>query len=71
MLRYAEKRERMGQTGHDFVLDHCLLTRPLREYLTMIVLCLDDPETSLLVSSQREGMLQDQSSSSMMLQPNS
>ena len=35
-LRYADKRERMGQTGRDFVREHFLLTRQLRDYLTML-----------------------------------
>ncbi len=55
LLRYAEKRERMGHTGHDFVRDHFLLTRQLREYLTML-LCLDHPDSSLLVGQEREGV---------------
>ena len=42
LLRYAEKRQRMGQTGHEFVREHFLLTRHLRDYLTML-LCLDHP----------------------------
>lgn len=49
LLRYGEKRERMGSTGHDFVHEHFLLTRQLREYLTMF-LCLDHPESNLLVA---------------------
>jgi hypothetical protein len=43
-------------TGHDFVRDH-FLTSQLREYLTMMP-CLDHPEASLLVGSEREGVLQ-------------
>jgi trehalose synthase len=49
LLRYGEKRERMGHTGHDFVRQHFLLTRQLREYLTMF-LCLDHAECNLLVA---------------------
>ncbi|HLJ09735.1 MAG TPA: glycosyltransferase, partial [Planctomycetaceae bacterium] len=49
LLRYAEKRERMGHTGQEFVRDHFLLTRHLREYLTMM-LCLDQPESRSLVA---------------------
>jgi trehalose synthase len=37
LLRYAEKRQRMGATGHDFVREHFLLTRQLRDYLTMLL----------------------------------
>ena len=48
LLRYVEKRHRMGQTGHEFVRDHFLLTRNLRDYLTML-LCLDHPEVGSLV----------------------
>jgi trehalose synthase len=47
LLRYAEKRQRMGRIGHDFVRAHFLLTRHLRDYLTML-LCLDNPEGSVL-----------------------
>lgn len=42
LLRYAEKRERMGHTGHDFVREHFLLTRHMRDYLSLLM-CLDDP----------------------------
>ncbi len=38
----------MGRTGHDFVREHFLLTRNLRDYLTML-LCLDHPEPGVLV----------------------
>ena len=48
LLRYAEKRQRMGQTGQEFVREHFLLTRNLRDYLTML-LCLDHPEAATLV----------------------
>jgi hypothetical protein len=37
----------MGRTGHEFVREHFLLTRHLRDYLTML-LCLDQPEGSVL-----------------------
>src|SRR5262249_16559980 len=37
LLRYADKRERMGQTGHAYAREHFLLTRQLRDYLTMLV----------------------------------
>jgi len=43
LLRYADKRERMGRTGFEFVRQHFLLTRHLRDYLTML-LCLDSPQ---------------------------
>jgi trehalose synthase len=37
LLRYADKRRQMGQTGHEFVREHFLMTRHLRDYLTMLV----------------------------------
>jgi hypothetical protein len=40
--------QRMGRTGHDFVRDHFLLTRNLRDYLS-ILLCLDHPESGEIV----------------------
>ncbi|MBX7168956.1 MAG: glycosyltransferase [Pirellulales bacterium] len=49
LLRYADKRQRMGQTGHDFVREHFLLTRHLRDYLSLL-LCLDNPSTDTLVA---------------------
>jgi trehalose synthase len=48
LLRYADKRQRMGQTGHEFVREHFLLTRDLRDHLTML-LCLDHPESTTFV----------------------
>ncbi len=48
LLRYADKRQRMGQTGQDFVRQHFLLTRNLRDYLAML-LCLDHPDAGTLV----------------------
>jgi trehalose synthase len=49
LLRYAEKRQRMGRIGHDFVREHFLLTRNLRDYLTTL-LCLDHPDGHVLVA---------------------
>lgn len=49
LLRYADKRERMGRTGHEFVREHFLLTRHVRDYLAML-LCLDNPEQEVLVA---------------------
>jgi trehalose synthase len=49
LLRYAEKRQRMGRTAHEFVREHFLLTRHLRDYLTTL-LCLDHPEGNVLVA---------------------
>ena len=36
LLRYSAKRQRMGQTGHQFVREHFLLTRHIRDYLTVL-----------------------------------
>ncbi len=49
LLRYAEKRQRMGRVGHEFVREHFLLTRHLREYLVML-LCLEHPCEGVLVA---------------------
>jgi trehalose synthase len=49
LLRYADKRRRMGKVAHDFVREHFLLTRNLRDYLSTI-LCLDHPGESVLVA---------------------
>ena len=48
LMRYADKRQRMGRTGHEFMRDHYLLTRHLRDYLTML-LYLDHPESQAIV----------------------
>jgi len=47
LLRYAEKRNRMGKTGHEFVREHFLLTRHLRDYM-MMLLDLQQPEGQTL-----------------------
>jgi trehalose synthase len=49
LLRYADKRQRMGRTAHEFVREHFLLTRHIRDYLTTL-LCLDHPEGTELVA---------------------
>lgn len=49
LLRYADKRQRMGRTAQEFVREHFLLTRHLRDYLTTL-LFLDHPEQSVLVA---------------------
>lgn len=49
LFRYSDKRLRMGRTGHEFVRDHFLLTRHLRDYFTML-LCLDQPDQHTLVA---------------------
>ena len=51
LLRYAEKRLRMGQNGQEFVRQHFLLTRHLRDYFTML-LALDRPEHDVLIASR-------------------
>lgn len=48
LLRYADKRQRMGQAGHEFIREHFLLTRNLRDYLTML-LYLDHPQSQAIV----------------------
>lgn len=49
LLRYQEKRIRMGETGHRFVLENFLLVRHLRDYLSM-VLALDDAGYGTMVA---------------------
>jgi trehalose synthase len=49
LLRYADKRQRMGQVGHDYVHEHFLLTRQLRDYLTTLAL-LEKPDGRILVA---------------------
>jgi len=49
LLKYPEKRQRMARVGHEFVREHFLLTRHLRDYLTML-LCLDHPDAPVLVA---------------------
>ncbi len=48
LLRYGEKRLRMGRTGHEFVREHFLLSRNLRDYFTML-LCLEHPGSGALI----------------------
>jgi trehalose synthase len=48
LLRYGEKRQRMGKTGHDFVREHFLLTRNLRDYLTML-LSVQQPDSPVIL----------------------
>lgn len=48
LLRYADKRQRMGQAGHALVREHFLLIRHVRDYLTLL-LCLDHPEDRVLI----------------------
>jgi len=48
LLRYAEKRQRMGKVGYEFVREHFLLNRHLRDYLTML-LSLEHPGSDALV----------------------
>ena len=49
LLRYADKRQRMGRIGHEFAREHFLLIRHLRDYLKML-LCLEHPGTDVLVA---------------------
>jgi trehalose synthase len=48
LLRYADKRERMGQTGYQFVREHFLLTRQLRDYLTVLLHLLDEGHSTYI-----------------------
>src|SRR5262245_19010263 len=49
LLRYTEKRQRMGRVAQDYVREHFLLTRNVRDYLATL-LCLDHPNESVLVA---------------------
>ncbi len=48
LLRYGEKRQRMGRTGQELVRQHFLMIRQLRQYLQML-LCLDRPGDGVLI----------------------
>ncbi|MFZ5831200.1 MAG: glycosyltransferase [Planctomycetota bacterium] len=48
LLKYPEKRHRMGLVGHHLVRDHFLLTRHLRDYLTMLIY-LDESQDRRLI----------------------
>jgi trehalose synthase len=47
LLRYVEKRLRMGRTGRELVREHFLLIRHMRDYLAML-LCLQHPEETTI-----------------------
>lgn len=49
LLRYHEKRERMGRIGQAFVREHFLLTRNVRDYLALL-LGLDNLQSNYLVA---------------------
>jgi trehalose synthase len=49
LLRYADKRLRMGVTGHEFVLENFLLTRHLRDYFSMLM-WLEKPGSDVLAA---------------------
>src|SRR6266571_7461956 len=49
LLRYEEKRQRMGRIGQEFVREHFLLTRNVRDYLTTL-LYLENPGEGALVA---------------------
>ena len=49
LLRYADKRHRMGHVGQEFVRRNFLLTRHLREYFKMLI-SLDNPQGSVLIA---------------------
>lgn len=48
LLRYNEKRQRMGRLGHEFVREHFLLTRQMRDYLAILA-SLQQPGDGVLV----------------------
>ena len=47
LLDNQDRAGRMGQQGHQLVLEHFLLTRHLREYLTLMVALLHGAEERL------------------------
>lgn len=49
LMKYPEKRHRMGRVGHEFVREHFLLTRHLRDYLTTL-LSLEQPMAGMRVT---------------------
>ncbi len=49
LLKYADRRQRMGHIGQEFVRQHFLLIRHLLEYFKMLV-CLDNPGDAVIVA---------------------
>ncbi|HEY4310021.1 MAG TPA: glycosyltransferase [Pirellulales bacterium] len=49
LLRYNDKRLRMGDVGHDFVRENFLLTRHLRDYFSMLM-WLDQPGSGVIAA---------------------
>ena len=49
LLRYNDKRMRMGDVGHEFVRENFLLTRHLRDYFSML-LWLDHPGSDVIAA---------------------
>jgi trehalose synthase len=49
LLRYNDKRLRMGDIGHDFVRENFLLTRHLRDYFSMLM-WLDQPGSDVIAA---------------------
>jgi len=48
LLHYRQDIERMGETGREFVREHFLLTRHLREYLTLMLVTLRDTKANMI-----------------------
>ena len=49
LLRYNDKRLRMGDVGHEFVRENFLLTRHLRDYFSMLM-WLDHPGSDVIAA---------------------
>jgi trehalose synthase len=48
MLHHRDDIERMGATGREFVREHFLLTRHIREYLTLMLVTLRDTKANMI-----------------------
>jgi trehalose synthase len=48
LLHHRDDIERMGATGREFVREHFLLTRHIREYLTLILVTLRDTKANMI-----------------------
>jgi len=48
LLHHRDDMERMGATGREFVREHFLLTRHIREYLTLMLVTLRDTKANMI-----------------------
>jgi len=48
LLHHRDDMERMGTTGREFVREHFLLTRHIREYLTLMLVTLRDTKANMI-----------------------